>query len=143
MAIILPIPIEIILIGPGSSGDYGIYFRTAFVMALGKAVGAWLVFVLGTKVEDNIRRWSRKYRLVERFVTWCIAFVRKTRYVGLFLLLSIPGMTDTVPIYIYSLFNEEGEVLDMRLFTGVNFAAALVRAVFMLAIFLAFGIWLG
>jgi membrane protein YqaA with SNARE-associated domain len=143
VAIILPIPIEIILFGPGSTGDYLVYLRVALVMAAGKAVGAWMIFILGTKVEDNIRRWSAKYPFFERFVQWCIRFVRKTRYTGLFILLSIPGMTDTVPIYIYSLFNEEGEVLDKRMFVGVNFAAGLVRAALMLAIFLAFGFWLG
>lgn len=140
VAIVLPIPIEFALIWPLAAGDMSFYAGATLTMALGKALGSWAVFFLGIRVEDNIRRWSTKYELARKFVELMIAFVSKTRYVGLLIILSIPLMTDTVPIYIYSLFNEEGEVLDMKIFVGVNFGAAIIRSAIIAVIFIAFGL---
>jgi len=136
VAIILPVPIELVLLAPASTGNYGFYAIIALVIGGGKAIGSWLIFLLGIRIEDDIRRWSKRARWIERLVEWCITFVRKTRYLGLFIILSIPGMTDTIPIYIYSLFNEEGELLNMWLFVAVNFAAGIVRSCVMLALYI-------
>ncbi|MFQ6128744.1 MAG: hypothetical protein ACE5QW_07575 [Thermoplasmata archaeon] len=140
VAIILPIPIEIALIWPLLKGDLWLYTGATLTMALGKTMGSWGIFFLGIKVEDNIRRWSEGYRLARRFVDGMIKFVRRTRYVGLLILLSIPLMTDTVPIYVYSLFNEEGEILQLRLFLSVNFVAAIVRSLVIAILFKSFGL---
>ncbi|MFQ5909794.1 MAG: hypothetical protein ACE5IJ_03630 [Thermoplasmata archaeon] len=139
VAVILPIPIEFALIWPLLNGDVLLYAGATLVMAMGKTVGSWAIFFLGMRAEDNIRRWSEKYRLAKKFVDAMIRFVRKTRHIGLLVLLSIPLMTDTVPIYIYSLFNEEGEILHLNLFLSVNFIAAIIRSVIIAAVFVAFG----
>ena len=127
VAIILPIPLELALVF--ALGDAPFLVAVVFIIGLGKTVGAWGIFHLGLRVEDNIRRWSEKYKIVHKFVRWCIKFVDKTEYWGLFILLSIPFMSDTVPIYIYSLFNEEGKILKLRYFLLTNFVAGIVRAV--------------
>ncbi len=124
VAIILPFPIELALI---FVEDPTYMVVTAIVIGLGKMVGAWAIFFLGLKVEDNIRRWSAKYKIVDKIVKFSIWFVDKTGYVGLFILLSIPFMTDTVPIYIYALFNEEGKLMKRNYFLLTNFAAGIVR----------------
>ncbi|MEE9223986.1 MAG: hypothetical protein V3U51_04480 [Thermoplasmata archaeon] len=124
VAIILPLPIELALI---FVEDPTYMVATAIVIGLGKMVGAWAIFFLGLKVEDNIRRWSEKYRIVNKIVKLSIWFVDKTGYVGLFILLSIPFMTDTVPIYVYALFNEEGKLMKRNYFLLTNFAAGIVR----------------
>ncbi len=124
VAIILPLPIELALI---FVEDPTYMVATAIVIGLGKMVGAWGIFFLGLKVEDNIRRWSEKYKIVNKVVRFSIWFVDKTGYVGLFILLSIPFMTDTVPIYIYALFNEEGKLMKRNYFLLTNFAAGIVR----------------
>lgn len=126
-AIILPIPVEFALVF--ALGNLPFIYVTAIVIGLGKMVGAWGIFHLGLRVEDNIRRWSKKYKLVHRFVRFCIKFVDKTEYLGLFILLSIPFMSDTIPIYVYSLFNEEGRILKQKYFLITNFLAGIVRAV--------------
>ncbi|MCK4443341.1 MAG: hypothetical protein KAW09_02280 [Thermoplasmata archaeon] len=126
VAIILPLPIELALVIPQSASSIA---ATALTIGLGKAVGAWGVFYLGLRVEDNIRRWSEKYEIVNKIVKFCIKFVDKTGYVGLFILLSIPFMTDTVPIYIYSMFNEEGKLMKWNYFLLTNFLAGVVRGV--------------
>jgi membrane protein YqaA with SNARE-associated domain len=131
VAIILPLPVELALIfveGP----TYII--ATAIVIGLGKVVGAWAIFFLGLKVEDNIRHWSEKYKIFNKIVRFCIWFVDRTGYVGLFILLSIPFMTDTVPIYIYALFNEEGKLMKRNYFLLTNFGAGIVRGIIFLAL---------
>lgn len=142
VAIILPIPIEVVLIAPLVGHQWGYLGSIVTAMAAGKTVGAYLVFRLGVRVEDNIRRWASKYRVADRFVKWCEIFVRKTNYVGLYVLLSIPLMSDTIPIYLYSLFNEEGKALDWRAFLVSNFLAAWTRAGILAFIFLAFDVFL-
>ena len=139
VAVILPIPIEFAIIWPILSGDFVLFVGATLTIAIGKTVGAWAIFFLGIRVEDNIRRWSEKYRFWKWFVKLMTRFVRRTRHVGLLILLSIPLMTDTVPIYIYSLFNTEGEVLSMSVFLGVNFVAAVIRSAIVAALFVAFG----
>ena len=143
VAIILPIPIEIVLFAPLVGQQWGYIGSIVLAMAAGKTVGAYLVFRLGVRVEDNIRRWATKYRIADRFVKWCEVFVRKTNYIGLYVLLSIPLMSDTIPIYLYSLFNEEGKALDWRAFLVSNFLAAWTRAGILALIFLATNIFLG
>ena len=124
VAIILPLPIELALI---FVEDPTYMVVTAIVIGLGKMVGAWGIFFLGLKIEDNIRRWSEKYKIVNKVVRFSIWFVDKTGYVGLFILLSIPFMTDTIPIYIYALFNEEGKLMKRNYFLLTNFVAGIVR----------------
>ncbi|MEE9341311.1 MAG: hypothetical protein V3V21_06570, partial [Thermoplasmata archaeon] len=127
------------LIWPILSGDFVLFVGATLTIAIGKTVGAWAIFFLGIRVEDNIRRWSEKYRFSKWFVGLMTRFVRRTRHVGLLILLSIPLMPDTVPIYIYSLFNTEGEVLSMNVFLGVNFVAGVIRSAIVAAVFVAFG----
>lgn len=132
VAIILPIPIEIALIF--AIGDIPYLVAVALTIGIGKTVGAMGVFYLGLKVEDNIRRWSSKYRIVDDVVKALIRFVDKTGYWGFFILLSIPFMFDTIPIYIYSLFNKEGRLMKRNYFLLTNFAAGIVRSIIFLAL---------
>lgn len=142
VAIVLPIPIEVALVGPILQQRWSYLAGVTAAMAIGKTVGAWLIFYLGLRVEGNIRHWSERYAVARRIVNWCERFVRKTNYIGLYILLSIPLMSDTVPLYLYSLFNEEGESLNRRAFLISNFLAAWTRAGFLVFIFLAFEVFL-
>jgi len=138
VAIILPIPVELALLWPLIGDDMALFAAATIVMALGKTLGAWGVFFLGLKLEEPIRDWSEKYKIVKTFVEWCTTFVRKTKYVGLYILLSIPLMSDTIPLYIYSLFNKEGKVLNMKVFGLVNFLAAITRSVILFLLWVFF-----
>jgi len=142
VAVVLPIPIELVLIGPILGQQWEYLGAVVFTMAAGKTVGAWLIFFLGVRVEDNIRRWSERYKTADRVVKWCERFVRRTNYVGLYVLLSIPLMSDTIPLYLYSLFNEEGHAVDRRAFLVSNFLAAWTRAGFLVLIYLSFRVFL-
>ncbi len=137
VAIVLPIPIEIALFPPLLDRRFGLFAEVALAVAAGKMVGAWLIFRLGLHVEDNIRFWSDRYTWARRAVSGLGKFVEKTGYIGLYVLLSIPLMSDTVPIYLYSLFNKEGKFLAERTFLLSNFLAALNRSAIVVLLFLA------
>lgn len=127
IAVILPIPIELALVAPIVGQQWGYLLSIALALAAGKTAGAWLIFYLGVRVESPIRWWSERWRFAKWFVEKAELFVQKTGYPGLYVLLSIPLMSDTIPIYIYSLFNKEGKTLARNMFLVVNFLAALNR----------------
>ncbi|MEM0449073.1 MAG: hypothetical protein QW520_04560 [Methanomassiliicoccales archaeon] len=135
-AVILPVPVEFGLFLAPSLG----ILTKSFIVAAGKATGCVIVFYLGLKVEKAVYRWSRRFKFFAWFVDLMEKFVAKTWYFGLYILLSIPIMTDTVPIYLFSIFNKNG-VMTPGYFTIVNFLAAINRC--MIVIFLAkyFGIY--
>jgi hypothetical protein len=136
IAVILPIPIELSLVAPILDRQWTYLVGISLALAAGKTVGAWLIFVLGVKVETSIRWWSEKWRFAKWFVDKADLFVQKTGYLGLYLLLSIPLMSDTIPIYLYSLFNKEGKSLERNVFLAANFFAALNRVAILAALFL-------
>lgn len=135
VAVVLPIPIEFALVAPILTNRWDFVIGIAFALAAGKTVGAWLIFLLGLNVEGTIRGWSRRWRFAEWFVEKAEAFVRKTGYAGLYILLSIPLMSDTIPLYIYSLFNAEGRALNRNMFLIANFLAALNRVALLVLLF--------
>lgn len=134
-AIILPIPVEAALfISPATP-----FMLKALLLGAGKAVGSVAIFFIGFELEGPVRRWSDRFKFFKRFVDFCEWFVAKLGYVGLFILLSIPLMSDTVVLYVFSLFNKEGRVLQMKWFALVNLLAGITRAMIVFAIVT----WLG
>ncbi|HEX9340365.1 MAG TPA: hypothetical protein VF992_04240 [Thermoplasmata archaeon] len=127
VAVILPIPIEIALLPPLLDSRWGYMAGTALAIAAGKTIGAWLIFWFGLNLEGSVRKWSDRWRLARWFVAKAEKFVGKTGYTGVYLLLSVPLMSDTIPIYVYSLFNAEGKALERNMFLIANFLAALNR----------------
>lgn len=125
VAIILPIPIEFALVF--ALGNLGLFTAALLAVGLGKAVGAWLIFLLGVKVEGAMTKWAQRARWIEKTLNALERFVRWTGELGLYILLSIPFMSDTVPIYFYALFNEEGKAIDQRGFIVSNFLAGINR----------------
>jgi hypothetical protein len=131
--VFLPIPVEAgLFFSPETS-----FIVKALVLGAGKAVGSVLVFKLGGKVSGPFDRFLNRYRWTTKFMDLMHRFVARTRYVGLYLILSIPLMVDTVPIYLFALFNEEG-VLKLRYFALTNFLAGITRAAIVFIIFLIF-----
>ncbi len=142
VAIILPIPIEIAFIWPFVSHQFGLFIAVLIVIALGKALGAMLVLLLGIKVEKSVFYWSKKVRWFGTLVRHLTKFVERTGNIGLYIILSIPLMTDTIPIYIYSIFHPQGKAPKKSLFALTNFAAGVTRALIIAAIISLFGITL-
>jgi len=136
VAIILPIPIEVALLLPLAFNQWDYITGITLALATGKTVGAWLIFVLGLRVEGPIRAWSTRWRFAAWFVQKAEKFVAKTGMAGLYVLLSIPLMSDTIPIYLYSFFNPEGQAFERNMFLISNFLAALNRVAILVVLFL-------
>jgi membrane protein YqaA with SNARE-associated domain len=136
-AVILPIPVEAILVGyiyylmtPGSDflglGIAGSFILIAIVMGVGKAIGAWVVFVIGMRAEKLINKymsWGWFQRFLRRVERFCV----KYGYLAMYLVMCVPMMTDTVPLYVFSILNKNGEVFERNWFVFTNLWAGISR----------------
>lgn len=150
-AILLPIPVELGLLNP-----FVPFWALILVAAGGKALGGALVFPLGASVGARVERWTRRFPKLAGIYRWITDLVGRYGYAGLFGLLAIPLMTDSIPVYAFSILNPPeppasaapaGAALPSRArrslrrgpFVAVNFASALVRCSAFLALPVLFG----
>ncbi|MGQ9588051.1 MAG: hypothetical protein ACUVT7_06710 [Thermoplasmata archaeon] len=134
-AIILPVPIEIALIWNPS-----IFFPIkALVLGFGKGAGAMAVFFIGAKVEVAVHRFER-WGWFHWLLVKSEAAVRRYGIFAMYIIMSIPGMIDTIPLYLFSIFNEQGHIILLRNFVLANFLAGINRAFLIFAILELFGI---
>ena len=134
-AIILPIPIEIFLVIDPTVP----FVLKALVMGLGKGTGAVAVFYIGPAIEPAIRTFSR-WRWFKWLLDMCEKLVRRFGSLGLYVIMSIPGMIDTIPLYLFSVLNKEGHFMTLRDFTIANILAGINRAMLIYTLFFVFGI---
>jgi hypothetical protein len=80
--------------------------------------------------EPEIPRWG----WLRWIATKSEVFVRRFGVLALYLIMSIPGMVDTVPLYIFALLNKEGTLMTLRAFAIANFLAGINRAFLIYAI---------
>jgi membrane protein YqaA with SNARE-associated domain len=133
--VFLPIPVEVALVlNPGTSVIY-----KALILGFGKAVGSIIVYYIGAGVGSGIQKYSESWGWFRVLVKWSNWMVERFQYVGLYVLLSIPGMLDTIPVYLFSVFNKEG-VLELKYFALVNFLAGITRALAIIFLLEEFGI---
>ncbi|MBP7087312.1 MAG: hypothetical protein KBA58_04565 [Methanomassiliicoccales archaeon] len=120
----LPIPVELLLfLSPATP-----FVFKAILLGVGKAVGSIIVFYIGMNVERPINTLTKKwgfFRMVVNFSKW---LVDKLGYLGLYLILSVPIMVDTVPVYLFSIFRKDRCDRDLKLFALTNLAAGITRA---------------
>jgi hypothetical protein len=135
-AIILPIPVEFgLILSPHTP-----WYVLAVVLGAGKAVGSILVFKIGVEIEGPVRRWSTRFKFFGKFIELCERFVARFGYYALYILLSIPFMSDTAVLYIFSITNKDGEALKMKWFALVNFLAGITRAICLVVLLYIFNI---
>ena len=115
-AVALPIPVEAGLL---SAGSYWEMLLLAVLMGTGKAIGGKIVYLLGLKFEGDIGRFRRFiwFRNGQRKLT---SVLKKHGYAAMYVILSIPLMVDTVPLYAFSLMNVDGEVFAEFWFISTN-----------------------
>jgi hypothetical protein len=126
----LPIPV---VIGLFFSPETPIVVK-ALVFGAGRAVGSVLVFALGGKISGWMLTLFSKNRVLRAFMNAMQWFVTKTRYFGLYVILSTPAMVDTIPLYIFSIFNQKG-LMNIKWFALTNFFGGITRAAIVYAIF--------
>ncbi|MCJ7572631.1 MAG: hypothetical protein MUO82_12295 [Candidatus Thermoplasmatota archaeon] len=130
--LILPIPVEIGLFNP-----YIHPVLLIFILSLGKGVGSFIAFEIGTRVRDALKKRSIGTPLTKKIVAWCERFVLKYGYYGLFIIMSIPLMLDSITVYLFSLLNpkDDGKIAMTRTwFVLINIAAGAVRGIIILLV---------
>lgn len=136
-AVALPLPVELLL-----AGDPVVPFPVkALVMGLGKGVGALAVFYIGVTVEKSVMRYAH-WGWFKWLLDHSERLVRRYGYYAMFGIMAIPGMVDTIPLYIFSILNKEGKLMDWRWFVIVNILAGITRAVLIYVIDVTFGLGL-
>jgi membrane protein YqaA with SNARE-associated domain len=134
-AIILPIPVEVgLLLSPHTP-----IIWLVILLGLGKMLGSVLVFYLGLGVGEKVRGWSVRWAWFDWFLKRCEWLVSRLHYMGLYILLSIPLMSDTVPLYIFSILNDEG-VFNVQFFALTNLLAGFSRAMILFLLLHLFGV---
>jgi len=127
----LPIPVEIGLFNPFINP-----VLLLCILALGKGIGAFLVFIIGLKIRKIIKKISFGTPFLKKIITYCEKFVKKYGYIGLFIIMSIPLMIDSVSLYLFSLLNSEenGKTsLVKSKFVLINIFAGATRGAIILA----------
>jgi len=147
-AIFLPIPIEIGLVWNPS-----VFFPIkALDLGLGKAVGSAAVFYIPSKIGGLARRLGLRQTRTPAvpapprwgWLRWLTekseAFTRRYGVFAMYVIMSIPGMIDTVPLYIFSIINKERTLISLRDFVLANFLAGINRAFIIFALLEILGI---
>ena len=147
-AVFLPIPIEVGLIW-----NPGLFFPLkALDLGLGKATGAVAVFYIPTAVRRLARRFGHSHpgsrqsdtipstppHLRWGWLRWLAEksekFTRRYGVFAMYVIMSVPGMVDTVPLYVFSIVNKDRTLIGLRDFALANFLAGINRAFIIYAI---------
>jgi len=138
-AIILPIPVEIGLFNP-----YIHPIWLIIILAIGKGIGAFIVFNISKKIRKKIKKITigKNWEITKKIISKSENFVKKYGHYGLFIIMSIPLMVDSITLYLFSLLNptEEKTTLTSTKFVIINIAAGAIRGIIILSIFYYIGI---
>ncbi len=134
-AIILPLPVEIGLFVGAVHPVIKI-----LILGAGKAVGSYFVFFIGLKVDEKVKKSTERFKRYGKFVVKMEEFVGKYGYYALYIILSIPLMVDTVPLYLFSIYNKNVGGMSLKGFVLVNFFAGCTRAIIIYTVLLGFGV---
>jgi len=136
-AVILPIPVEIGLFNPNVHP-----LLLISILAIGKGVGAGIVFIIGAKIRSFLKTMNSSSPLTKKILSYCEKFVIKYGNIGLFIIMSIPLMIDSISLYLFSLLNPKEEsgkyALAQRRFILINIGAGVVRGSIIMIVFWLF-----
>jgi len=100
-AVILPTPTEM----PAVAYSW-LPIGWLFVFAVaGKIVGSYLIFFVGDRVKrtERFEAFCQKHKAIGRLMAYSERLLDRFGVVALFVLLSIPGFPDTLPLYVFAL----------------------------------------
>ena len=125
-AVILPIPVEIGLFNP-----YIHPVLLIIILALGKGLGALIVYHIGLGLRKSIKKRFRGGVITNKLITKCENFVKKYGYFGLFIVMSIPLMIDSASLYLFSVLNTKRKKSERSMilskFILINIGAGFLR----------------
>lgn len=124
-AVILPIPVEIGLFNPFINPVLLI-----FILAIGKGIGALIVFEIGKKLRSLLKKITKSPKITKKIIYYCELFVKKYGYFGLFIIMSTPLMIDSASLYLFSILNSKKNgkrAMARNWFVLINIFAGAVR----------------
>ncbi len=136
--LILPFPVEIGLFNP-----YIHPVLLIIILALGKGAGSLIAFEIGTRIRGAIKKRSMGTPLTKKIVGLCEQFVKRYGYYGLFIIMSIPLMVDSITVYIFSLLNPKSDGkrgMARTWFVLINVAAGAMRGTIIILVAYFFSI---
>lgn len=138
-AIILPIPVEIGLFNPNIHP-----ILLIIILAAGKGIGSLIVFFIGQKIRGKIESVSigANWKITKKILSALENFVKDYGHYGLFIIMSIPLMIDSITLYLFSLLNpvNDRSSLNSTKFVLINIAAGGMRGILILIIFHSIGL---
>jgi membrane protein YqaA with SNARE-associated domain len=134
-AVFLPLPVELGLF----AGDVHPVIKI-LILGLGKAAGSFFVFFIGFKVDLKVRKLAARFKRYGKFVDMLEELVGKYGYYALYVILSVPLMVDTVPLYLFAIYNKNEGGMSQKGFVLVNFLAGCTRATIILLLLWLFGV---
>ena len=138
-AIILPIPVEIGLFNPNINPIWLI-----LILGFGKGIGAFIVFNISKRLRKKIKKFTigKNWKITKKIIFKSENFVKKYGHYGLFIIMSIPLMVDSITLYLFSLLNPtDGKtILTSTKFVIINIFAGATRGIIILLIFYFIGI---
>ncbi len=137
-SIFLPIPVEIGLFNPHIHP-----VLLVSILAIGNGCGSLIVFYLGTGVRKSVKNWTLKSKMIKKFIISSENFVKKYGSIGLYSLMSIPLMIDTLPLYIFSILNAEENkkrALSKKKFILITILAGATRGTIVIVVYHIFKI---
>lgn len=124
IAIVLPLPSEIVLVAPLDLG-LSQTAKLALIMlvsGIGKAGGSVVALRVGNGVKNSgpVTRWLRRSRfnILEWSEKKSFELMQKWGYVGLAMALSVPFFPDTLSIYAFTILEEDYVKFAMATFAG-------------------------
>ncbi len=133
--IILPLPVELgLLVSPGTP-----LLVLALVLGLGRAAGSIIVLYAGQGIGSRTNIWLQRWRWYRRSMDALELIMARLNYLGLYIIMSIPLMPDTIPLYAFSISNENRR-FRTSWFALTNFLAGCTRAIIFLALLDLFGL---
>lgn len=160
-------PLKAIDLGLGKAvGSVGVFYIPSAIRSMGRWFGRrrvvrWSHRLLGSVARrtgmDRLRlyRWARRrIRLAEKpsapappkwgWIRWLSrkseGFTRRYGVLAMYLIMSIPGMLDTVPLYVFSILNKDRTLISLQNFALANFLAGINRAIIIFAVLDILGI---
>ena len=133
--VILPLPVELgLILSPGTPALW-----LALVLGLGRVVGGIVVLYAGHEIGGKTEKWFHRWKWSTRLLDSSERLISERGYLGLYIIMSIPFMLDSLPLYVFSVL-DKGHRYKVRWFALTNFFAGFTRAAIFLALMYLFGV---
>ncbi len=122
--VILPFPVELgLLLSPETN-----ILLLALVLGFGRVVGGIIVYYAGHQIGGKTHEWFYRWKWSIQLMNGFERLITRLGYLGLYIIMSIPFMLDSIPLYAFSI-SDEKKKFKVKWFALTNFLAGFTRAI--------------